>query len=63
MSESGIMLMALGNWILLNATTQKLLLVSGGLLCLLGIVLIPSWLMYRAQLVSESRLTEGVEGS
>jgi hypothetical protein len=56
MSESGIMLIALGNWILLNAITQKLLLVCGGLLCLLGIVLIPSWLIYRSKVDSQSRL-------
>ncbi len=61
MSETGITLIALGNWILLNAITQKLLLVCGGLLCLLGIVLIPSWLIYRSKVDSESRLTQGVE--
>jgi hypothetical protein len=58
MSESGIMLIALGNWILLNAITQKLLLVCGGLLCLLGIVLIPSWLIYRSEVDFESRFTK-----
>jgi hypothetical protein len=63
MSECGIMLIALGNWILLNAITQKLLLVCGGLLCLLGIVLIPSWLIYRSKVDFESRFTEGLEGT
>jgi uncharacterized membrane protein len=63
MSEGGILLIALGNWILLNAMTQRLLVVCGGLLCLLGIVLIPAWLLYRSRVVSESRLSEEAEGS
>jgi hypothetical protein len=62
-SESGVMLIALGNWILLNLITQKLLLVCGGLFCLLGIVLIPSWLIYRSKVNFGSRLTEGMEGA
>jgi len=57
------MLIALENWILLNPITQKLLLVSGGLLCLLGIILIPSWIIYRSTVDFESRSTEGVEGT
>jgi hypothetical protein len=62
-SESGVMLIAFGNWILINSITQKLLLVYGGLLCLLGIVLIPSWLIYRSKINFESRLIEEVEGT
>ena len=62
-AEIGVMLVALGNWILLNAIPQKLLLVSGGLLCLLGIILIPSWLIYRSKVDFESCSSEGVEGT
>ena len=53
MSVSGIILLALGNWTLLNTMTRTPLLLLGTILCFFGIILIPSWLMYRSQAVCE----------
>ena len=47
MSECGILLISLGGWVALNAMTQTLLLLCGGVLCFFGIVLIPPWISYR----------------
>jgi hypothetical protein len=58
MSESGIILIAMGHWVQLDTMTQTLLLISGAILCLFGIVLIPSWLIYRMQAASGAQATE-----
>jgi hypothetical protein len=58
-SVSGIILLALGNWTLLNTMTRTLLLLCGAILCFCGIVLIPSWLLYRAKEVSERQTIKG----
>jgi hypothetical protein len=55
MSESGIILVALGNWTLLTPITQSLLLLSGTIFCFIGIVLIPSWLIYKTKAASSAR--------
>jgi hypothetical protein len=58
MSASGIILVALGKWTLLNGTTQTLLLLCGGMLCFFGIVVIPSWLIYQMKAASGAHPTE-----
>jgi tellurite resistance protein TehA-like permease len=63
MSVSGIILVALGNWTLLDTTTRTLLLLCGAILCFFGIILIPSWLIYRSQAVSERQSIKGDEAA
>jgi uncharacterized membrane protein HdeD (DUF308 family) len=53
MSVSGIILLALGNWTLLNPMTRTLLLLCGAIFCFFGIILIPSWLIYRSKEVAD----------
>jgi uncharacterized membrane protein YfcA len=61
MSVGGIILLALGNWTLLNTTSRTLLLLLGAILCFLGIILIPSWLIYRSKTLSERQTIKGDE--
>lgn len=63
MSESGIILLALGNWTLLNTMTKTLLLLCGAILCFFGIIVIPSWLIYRTIEVSDRQTIKGVENA
>ena len=44
MSVSGIILLALGNWPLLNTMTRTPFLLCGAVFCFIGIIIIPSWL-------------------
>ncbi len=53
MSVSGIILLGLGNWTLLNTMTRSLLLLCGAILCFVGVILIPSWLIYRTKEASD----------
>lgn len=53
MSVSGIVLLALGNSTLLNTMTRTLLLLCGAILCFFGIILIPSWLLYRSKAIAD----------
>jgi hypothetical protein len=59
MSISGAILLALGNWSLLNPVSRTLLLLLGAILCFFGIVLIPSWLIYRSKTVSAQQTISG----
>ena len=59
MSESGIILVALGSWLLLNTMIQTPLIICGAILCFLGIVLVPSWLIYRMKVLSGALPTTG----
>jgi hypothetical protein len=59
MSVSGTILLALGNWTLLNPMTRTLLLLCGAILCFLGIILIPSWLIYRTKEASARQTIRG----
>ena len=63
MSVSGIILLALGNWTLLNTTTRTLLLLCVAILCFFGIILIPSWLLYRTKEVSDRQTLKGDENA
>ena len=63
MSVSGIILLALGNWTLLNTMTRTLLLLCGAILCFFGIILIPSWLIYRTKKVSDRQTSRGDENA
>jgi hypothetical protein len=58
MSGLGIILIALGNWVLLNSILQILFIVSGWLLAFCGIVLIPSWLIYQIKTVASGAVDE-----
>jgi hypothetical protein len=58
MSGLGIILIALGNWVLVNSILQMLFIVSGSLLSFCGIVLIPSWLIYQMKTVAGRSLDE-----
>jgi len=53
LSVSGIILLVLGNWTPLNTVTKSLLLLCGALFCFVGVILIPSWLIYRTKEVSD----------
>lgn len=61
MSVSGIILLALGNWTLLNTMTRTLLLLCGAILCFLGIILIPSWLLYRSKAIADREVMKEEE--
>ena len=47
MSEAGVSLITFGAWVALNPALRTLLTWAGAILCLVGIVLIPCWVMYR----------------
>jgi hypothetical protein len=53
MSVSGIILVALGNWPLLNTMTRTPLVLCGAIFCFFGIIVIPSWLIYRTKEASD----------
>ena len=57
MSISGIILLALGNWPLLNTMTRTPLLLCGAIFCVFGIIIIPSWLIYRTKEASDRQTT------
>ena len=52
MSVSGIILL-----------TRTLLLLCGAILCFFGIILIPSWLIYRTKKVSDRQTSRGDENA
>jgi hypothetical protein len=59
MSVSGIILLGLGNWTLLNTMTRGFLLICGAILCFVGVILIPSWLMYRTKSFDDRQTIKG----
>jgi hypothetical protein len=63
MSETGIILLALGNWTLLDTMTKTLLLLCGAILCFFGIILIPAWLIYRTKEVFYRQTIKGDENA
>jgi uncharacterized membrane protein HdeD (DUF308 family) len=63
MSVSGIILLALGNWTLLNPMTRTFLLLCGAILCFSGIILIPSLLIYRSKDFCDRQTIRGDENA
>ena len=63
MSVSGIILLALGNWTLLNTMTRTLLVLCGAILCFFGIIVIPSCLIYQTKEVSDRLMLKGDENT
>ena len=58
MAECGIILVSLSGWVALLSSMQILLLVCGSIVGLLGIVLIPFWIIRGMIINSRVRLTE-----
>jgi purine-cytosine permease-like protein len=63
MSVSGIILLALGNWTLLDTMSRTFLLFLGTIFCFFGIIVIPSWLIYQSKALSERQTIKGEESA